>query len=82
MVQGAQLFKRFRNFHWSGWPSDKVAKEIGAVTIEADVAERLQCVGGARIRNGGTRKVESVVLSVENDFDDIRIVQLVGLSDG
>ena len=82
MVQGAQLFKRFRNFHGSGRPSDEVAKEIGAIAIEPDVAERLQGVGSARVWDGGARKVEGVVLGVEDHFDDVGIVQLGGVLEG
>ena len=82
MVQGAKLFKRFRNFDGSGWPSDEVSEEVGAVTIKADVAERLQCVGGAGKGNGSARKVEGVIVGVENDFDDVRVVQLLRVFEG
>ena len=76
------MFKRFRNFDWGGRPSDEVAKEIGAVTIESDVAERLQGVGSAGVRDGCARKVEGIVVGVEDHFDDVGIVQLGGVLEG
>lgn len=82
MVQGSQLFKRFRKLKRCRRPVDKVLEEIGSVTIEPDVSEWLHGVCCSWKGNRRAGKVEGVVRLVEDDLYNIGVIELGGLSNG
>lgn len=76
VFQRAQLFQGFRLFQGGGFPAHVVFKEVPAVGVNAQMAQRGGDAGMAGIGNDGTGEVQGVAVAGQDHFDDVRVVQV------
>lgn len=83
VFEGAELFEAFGFLEGRGGKGDEVEEEIGAVSVEAEVAVGGEAgVWGATKGDGGAGEVEGVGLVIEDNLDDVRVGDESRVGDG
>lgn len=83
VFEGAELFEPFGFFEWGGGEGDEEFEEVVAVSVDSEVAVGGELGGGvATERDGGAGEVEGVVFFGEGEFDDVGVVDELGIVEG